>query len=90
VTGARRRLYTGARRVSLNRPAQVPASNLTEYFVNLPRLRLAAEPFTELALNHAERRLDVATLVVTLHKPLLIREFYLGGPIFFKRREGHS
>jgi hypothetical protein len=40
------------------------AQDLTQHFVNLRRVRLAANPFTELGLDLREDRLDVAALVV--------------------------
>jgi hypothetical protein len=42
--------------------------DFAQHFILLRRLRLAAEPFPELALNHREGHLDVRTLVVVLHE----------------------
>lgn len=50
----------------LNETAHVVTQNLTKDFVDAPHFRLTAEPFTELALNHAERRLDIGAAVVVI------------------------
>lgn len=42
--------------------------NLTQSFVRLRRLRFASQPVTELCLDHAERCLYVAALVIPLEK----------------------
>lgn len=42
------------------------AQHLAQRFIHLSRIRLGAQRIPELALNHAERRLDVAALVVVL------------------------
>jgi hypothetical protein len=56
----------------LNETAHVVTENLTKDFVDLPRLRLTAEAFTELALNHAEGRFDVGAPMIPLYETLLI------------------
>lgn len=59
--------------------------DFAQHFIHLCGVRLAAETFTELALNHAERRLDVRAAVIPVHEPVLIhlvvkkRVFAFGG-----------
>lgn len=48
----------------LNNTTEVMAQDLAQHFVDLRRVRLAAESFTEFCLNHGEHRLDVAAPVV--------------------------
>jgi hypothetical protein len=48
------------------------AQDLAQHFVDLRRVRLAAETFTELRLNHGEHRLDVAALVIVRLKLRLV------------------
>lgn len=56
----------------LNEAAQIMAQDFAQNFVNLRRAPLASEAFAELRLDHAERRLDVAALVVVLLKDRLV------------------
>ena len=48
------------------------AQDFAQHFVDLPRRGLGTEPFTELALNHAECRLDVRAPMIPLHESLLV------------------
>src|SRR4051812_45611240 len=50
----------------------VMAKHLTERLVDLCAARLASQPVSELRLYHVEGRLDIASLVIALHKLLLI------------------
>jgi hypothetical protein len=52
--------------------ADVMAENLAQGFVNLCAACLASQSIPELRFNHVECSLYVRSLVILLHKPLLI------------------
>jgi len=56
----------------LNKATDIVTQNLTESFINLRRLGLASKTAAEFSLDHTERSLDIAALVVLLEKPLLV------------------
>ena len=56
----------------LNETTDIVAKNLTQSFVNLGHLGLASQTVSELCVDHAEGRFNVAALVVLLKKPLLV------------------
>ena len=57
----------------LNQATEVMTENLAEGFVDLRRFGFASQRIAKLCLDHAECRFDVASLVVLLKKPPLIK-----------------
>ena len=57
----------------LNDDAEVVRQHLAQYFVQLRRLGAGAERAAELALDHAERALDVGPLVVAAQELVPMR-----------------
>lgn len=57
---------------TLNQAANIVGQDFAKCLVDLCSLCLASEAIAKLCLDHAERRLNVAALVVLLEKPLLI------------------
>lgn len=46
--------------------------DFAQHFIHLRRMALTAQLFSELSLDHAERRLHVTALVVAQHESLLV------------------
>jgi hypothetical protein len=50
----------------------IVTKNLTKSLINLRGFSLTSQRITKFCLDHAERRFDVAALMVALHKPFRV------------------
>lgn len=77
----------------LDKATDIMAQHFAQRFVHLRLIRLAAETFTKLALNHREGGLNIRAFMIVLHKRILIvvilaREAFPSMVVLYKRAGG--